>query len=73
MKKNLSKAPRLRLDAKSYRKLHYQVLERDGWRCQLCGSMQHLQVHHIQPRSQSGSDAEQNLISLCAGCHEEIH
>ena len=67
------KTPRLRLDAENYRQLHRQVLERDRWRCQACGSMQHLQVHHLKLRSQSGSDVEQNLITLCAPCHEQIH
>ena len=67
------KSPRLRLDSESYRKLHRQVLERDGWRCQICGSMQQLQVHHLKFRSQSGADEEQNLITLCAECHLRIH
>ena len=67
------KSPRLRLDSTSYRDLHRQVLERDGWRCQVCGSMQHLQVHHLKLRSQSGGDVEQNLITLCAACHEQVH
>ena len=67
------KSPRLRLDANSYRELHRQVLERDGWRCQVCGSMQNLQVHHLKFRSQSGGDVEQNLITLCAECHELMH
>jgi len=49
------------------------VLERDGWRCQFCGSMQHLQVHHFKFRSRSGGDEEQNLIALCADCHEQVH
>ena len=34
MNKIRVKSPRLRLDATSYRDLHRQVLERDGWRCQ---------------------------------------
>jgi 5-methylcytosine-specific restriction endonuclease McrA len=67
------KSPRLRLDSESYRKLYRQVLERDGWRCQICGSMQQLQVHHLKFRSQSGGDEEQNLITLCAECHLRIH
>jgi len=67
------KSPRLRLDANSYRELHRHVLERDGWRCQSCGSMQHLQVHHLKFRSQSGGDVEQNLITLCADCHAQVH
>ena len=67
------KSPRLRLASTSYSELHRQVLERDGWRCQMCGSMQHLQVHHLKFRSQSGSDVEQNLITLCAECHARVH
>ena len=73
MKKISAKTPRLRLDANSYHELHRQVLERDGWRCQVCGSMQNLQVHHLKFRSQSGGDVEQNLITLCAECHARIH
>jgi len=73
MKKTGCRTPRLRLDANSYRELHCQVLDRDGWRCQVCGSMQHLQVHHLKLRSQSGGDEEQNLITLCAECHERAH
>jgi 5-methylcytosine-specific restriction endonuclease McrA len=73
MKNIGSKTPRLRLDATGYRDLHRQVLERDGWRCQACGSMLGLQVHHLKFRSQSGGDVEQNLIALCARCHEQVH
>jgi 5-methylcytosine-specific restriction endonuclease McrA len=73
MKKIQSRSPRLRLDANSYLELHRQVLERDGWHCQVCGSMQNLQVHHLKLRSRSGGDEEQNLITLCAECHEQVH
>ena len=73
MKKIPTKNPRLRLDSHSYGELHRQVLERDNWRCQVCGSMQNLQVHHLKFRSQSGDDVEQNLITLCTECHEQMH
>ena len=73
MKKIGCKTPRLRLDVNSYRELHRQVLERDRWRCQTCGSVQQLQVHHLKFRSHSGGDAEQNLITLCAECHARMH
>jgi 5-methylcytosine-specific restriction endonuclease McrA len=49
------------------------VLRRDGWRCQSCGTMSNLEVHHKQFRSQSGEDSELNLITLCAVCHETVH
>ena len=73
MKQIPAKSPRLRLDADAYRELHRRILERDGWRCQVCGSMQNLQVHHLRFRSQSGGDEEQNLITMCAECHELEH
>ena len=73
MKKVHHKSPRLKLDANAYRKLHRQVLQRDGWRCQTCSSMQHLEVHHLKFRSHSGGDQEQNLITLCAECHAQRH
>lgn len=67
------KRPRLRLDQESYKRLHRQVLERDGWRCQRCGSLLNLVVHHIHFRSRLGDDSEENLMTLCLGCHQEIH
>jgi 5-methylcytosine-specific restriction endonuclease McrA len=73
MNKIRIRTPRLRLDSESYRELHGRVLERDGWRCQACGNMQNLQVHHLKFRSKSGGDEEQNLITLCAECHERTH
>jgi len=67
------KQPRLRLDRQSYDQLRRKVLQRDGWKCQVCGSRQKLQVHHQQRRSQQGDDDDSNLITLCAECHEEVH
>jgi len=67
------KPVRLRLDPASYETLRQQVLRRDGWRCQSCGTMSNLEVHHKRFRSHSGRDSEENLITLCVGCHEEMH
>ena len=67
------KRPRLRLDPEPYEQLRKQVLRRDGWQCQVCGSRQNLQVHHKQLRSQQGADDGSNLIALCADCHETLH
>jgi len=68
-----SKQPRLRLDPKAYRRLYHRVLARDGWRCQGCGRLTDLQVHHIRARSHLGDDAEENLTTLCIQCHGAIH
>jgi len=67
------KAARLRLDLLSYESLRQQVLRRDGWRCQSCGAMSNLEVHHREFRSHSGADSEENLITLCAACHAGVH
>jgi 5-methylcytosine-specific restriction endonuclease McrA len=68
-----AKLARMSLDPKCYKQLRQQVLLRDAWRCQFCGSMSNLEVHHKQFRSQSGADSEENLITLCAGCHSLVH
>jgi 5-methylcytosine-specific restriction endonuclease McrA len=62
-----------RLDASSYETLRQQMLRRDGWRCQSCGTMSNLEVHHREFRSHSGADAEKNLITLCTACHASTH
>jgi ATP-dependent DNA helicase RecQ len=63
----------LRLDPVAYEKLRQQVLRRDGWRCQSCGRMANLEIHHREFRSHSGRDAEENLITLCSQCHSWVH
>jgi 5-methylcytosine-specific restriction endonuclease McrA len=67
------KHPRIKLSPNAYQALRNQVLERDGWRCQECGSLSNLQVHHLNPRSGLGSDTVTNLITLCAPCHGKRH
>ena len=67
------KTPRLRLDLSSYESLYQQVLGRDSWRCQSCGAMSNLEVHHRKLRSHSGADSEENLITLCTACHARVH
>jgi 5-methylcytosine-specific restriction endonuclease McrA len=48
-------------------------LHRDGWRCQSCGAMSNLEVHHKEFRSHSGHDSEENLITMCTACHAAAH
>ncbi len=73
MSSDRPRLPRLRLDAASYERLRQQVLRRDGWRCQSCGTMSNLEVHHKKFRSRLGDDSEANLITLCAVCHATAH
>ena len=73
MNQSHGKSTPLRLEPENYAKLREQTLQRDSWRCQLCGSMRNLEVHHRQFRSRSGGDKEDNLITLCTNCHSSIH
>jgi hypothetical protein len=52
------------------------VLHRDGYTCQSGRKMKHsakLHVHHKVFRSQGGTDAPSNLITLCETCHNDLH
>jgi 5-methylcytosine-specific restriction endonuclease McrA len=73
MSRALRKQRRMRLNRDDYEKLRQEILRRDRWRCQACGGMSNLEVHHKQSRSQCGSDSEDNLIVMCAMCHSAVH
>ena len=64
------------------------VLLRDDYRCRVCGKGNFssispsdpydkvhfdIEVHHIIPRKDGGSDTFQNLISLCSECHHNTY
>lgn len=52
--------------------IRYEVLKRDGSRCLLCGVSAKeavMHVDHIVPRSRGGSNAMENLQTLCWQCN----
>jgi len=56
------------------------ALERDDYKCQLCGKTEGLNVHHLdgdgeKHRGKKGNNnsALENLITLCIQCHKDIH
>lgn len=42
--------------------------------CFICGedNPNRLQTHHAVPKRHGGSDQEENLVRLCAGCHQAV-
>lgn len=47
------------------------IFDRSNQQCEWCEeSYDHLQVHHIEPRSEGGPNEPENLIVLCPNCHE---
>jgi len=49
------------------------VYRRDHYRCVLCDSTDGIQIHHVIPRGQGGSNSMHNLVTLCWRCHSFIH
>jgi len=53
-------------------KLRWAILERDKFTCQYCGQMApnvKLEVDHIIPLTQGGTDDPKNLITSCYACN----
>lgn len=46
-----------------------RVKQRDGFKCVKCGSKDMLEVDHIVPDAEGGSNAMNNLQTLCKDCH----
>ncbi len=53
--------------------LRYDILKRDGFRCQICGASAKdgvtLHVDHIVPVSKGGKTVKSNLRTLCSNCN----
>lgn len=61
---------RLGLTAAEWRLLRYAVLERDGERCNYCGTSNGpLHVDHVIPLIQGGTNDLNNLVVACRECN----
>jgi len=54
-------------------RLGKQLAKERGECCELCGAKGQLHAHHIQPKSEGGSDEPSNLQMLCPECHHKAH
>jgi len=59
-----------------------RVLVRDNYTCTSCGwsheqlnasDPRHLEIHHIKHHVKGGANTEENLLTLCTICHDDIH
>lgn len=48
-------------------------LQRDDYTCQECGSNDDLEAHHWEPYRFCYDNSLDNLVTLCAPCHREMH
>ncbi len=52
-----------------------QVLHEGGYKCAnpVCRTVLTLEIHHIVPVAEDGSDTADNLVALCPNCHSLHH
>lgn len=61
------------LHSDEWQRKRRQRLKLDGYRCQMCGTGMHLEVHHIN-YDNLRKDAEiDDLVTLCRACHAKVH
>ena len=54
------------------KRLRFEVLRRDGFRCQYCGAAPaeaELQIDHVVPAALGGTDDPENLTTACGPCN----
>lgn len=71
--------------SQSWEEIRNGILGRDNYTCQVCGFVGHVPpksrdrgdrsmvVHHITERKNGGDDSPNNLQTVCAPCHVQIH
>lgn len=56
---------------------HYQAQkkgkERDLYTCQVCGSRDRSEGHHVLNYQYGGAANIDNIVTLCSGCHKKVH
>lgn len=53
------------------KKLAEEIMERDDYTCQICGSIEDLTIDHILPRTLGGKNIKENLRVLCRSCNSK--
>jgi 5-methylcytosine-specific restriction endonuclease McrA len=46
-----------------------ELLRRDGYRCQYCGTSKNLTIDHVMPRSKGGAHSWDNVVIACESCN----
>jgi len=71
------KGGRTKYRGANWHKQRKKALERDNYKCQVCGVLQEdmnreLTIHHIIPYHEGGTNDLENLITVCMSCHFTI-
>lgn len=52
-----------------WRELKEEIKAERGAKCDLCGSTENLDLHHLKARRYGGKAVKENLQLLCRSCH----
>jgi hypothetical protein len=55
----------------TWRELKEEIKAQRGAKCEWCGSLGKLDLHHVISRKNKGKDVEENLQLLCRTCHAQ--
>lgn len=62
--------PGERVSSAEWRELRLLIFQRDGYRCQYCGTGEGpMECDHVFPRSRGGADTMDNLRTACRRCN----
>lgn len=60
------------IKTQAWEETRQKVFRRDGFKCVICNEAKNLNVHHITYEN-LGAEKVSDLVTLCQGCHENIH
>ena len=57
-----------------WKRKRIEILKRDKFTCQICGYMgERVNVHHLKYTGMAWDAPDEDLITLCKGCHNKTH
>ena len=68
--KGINKVSKKRITVKE--ETYNKVMQRDNYKCRLCGTSLNLHLHHIDGRGKDLTNDINNCIMLCRHCHLEV-
>lgn len=61
------------LRSKVWQSKRRRAIRRAGGACQVCNARRPLQVHHREYPDRWGNEPDDDLVVLCAACHQLFH
>jgi hypothetical protein len=61
------------LKSRKWQSIKAAVLQRDQYKCQVCGSTSNLEVHHVTYQGLGGNEELSDLATLCRFHHQSLH